>query len=121
MFEPGPTLDVDVEDGRRTHLGRRPWCGLRTAGLFLKYRAGYGSALVVACDRLTHLTTRSSARRLSSPCSTGWISMFCLHARIPLRLDCESWDGAPSLDLAGFVVVELISAQADLSFFACHP
>ena len=42
--------------------------------------------------------------------------MFFRHARFPVRLDCESWDGAPSLDLAGFVVVELISAQADLNF-----
>ena len=44
--------------------------------------------------------------------------MFCLHARIPLQLDCESWDGALSLDLAGFVVVELISAQ-EARLFAC--
>ena len=34
--------------------------------------------------------------------------MFFLHARFPLRLDCESWDGEPSLDWAGFVVVELV-------------
>lgn len=53
--------------------------------------------------------------------------MFFLQARFPLRLDCESWEGAPSVDfLAGFVatcdeeleeiagVVELISAEAKL-------
>jgi hypothetical protein len=28
--------------------------------------------------------------------------MFFLHARFPLRLACESWDGAPNADLAGF-------------------
>jgi hypothetical protein len=42
--------------------------------------------------------------------------MFFLHARFPLRLDCESWEGAPSLNLAGVAtrdVVELISAQGD--------
>lgn len=32
--------------------------------------------------------------------------MFFLHARFPLRLDCESWDGAPSLDLGGFLADE---------------
>jgi hypothetical protein len=41
--------------------------------------------------------------------------MFFLHARLPLRLDCESWEGTPSLDLAGFGatrdVIELISAH----------
>lgn len=55
--------------------------------------------------------------------------MFFLHARFPLRLDCESWEGAPSVDLlTGFVVtcdeeleelasvVKLISAAAKLSF-----
>jgi hypothetical protein len=49
--------------------------------------------------------------------------MFFLHARFPLRLDCESWEGAPSLDLAGVAatrdVVELISAQGDFQLFAC--
>ena len=45
--------------------------------------------------------------------------MFFRHARFPLRLDCESWDGAPSLDLAGFVVVELILyRRTDRNFFA---
>ena len=32
--------------------------------------------------------------------------------RFPLRLDCESWDGEPSLDWAGFVVVELVLISA---------
>lgn len=61
--------------------------------------------------------------------------MFFLHARFPLRLDCESWEGAPSVDfLAGFVaiwdeelgelasVVALISAKVKLnSCLACMP
>lgn len=51
--------------------------------------------------------------------------MFFLHARFPLRLDCESWEGAPSVDLAGFMttcdedledLVELISAETELNF-----
>ena len=58
--------------------------------------------------------------------------MFFLHARFPLRLDCESWEGAPSLDLADFVdildkelgdlarVVGFISARANMNFFVWH-
>lgn len=55
--------------------------------------------------------------------------MFFLHARFPLRLDCESWEGAPSLDLVGFAtprgddlgelagLVKFISAEAEPKLF----
>jgi hypothetical protein len=44
--------------------------------------------------------------------------MFFLHARFPLRLDCEGWEGAPSLDLAGVAATRdvVISAQGDFNF-----
>ena len=43
--------------------------------------------------------------------------MFFLHARFPLRLDWDSWEGAPSLDLVGFLAAcDDISAQVKLNF-----
>lgn len=60
--------------------------------------------------------------------------MFFLQARFPLRLDCENWEGAPSVDfLTGFVatraeeleepagVVALISAKAKLKLLPGLP
>lgn len=54
----------------------------------------------------THPVTLSSTLSSSSPSSTSSISMFFLHAFLPLRLACVRCAGAPTFDFAFF-------------FFAC--
>lgn len=47
--------------------------------------------------------------------------MFFLHARFPLRLDWDGWEGAPSLDLVGFLAAcDDISVQVKLNFLLAY-